>query len=149
MRSKVTKLIPLLSFSLALLLSSCSGQKVDKNTPVISKGDYNFIMYDSNNVKIAEGIFDIEKYEGEVISGKYNFTKVITEFEGYGNMRGGNFTGNINEKEKMLLVDTNPGQADRNVFFNLNIRKSPIEGTWYYTGFRQAAKYSRIKLTKK
>lgn len=100
MRSKVTKLIPLLSFSLALLLSSCSGQKVDKNTPVISKGDYNFIMYDSNNVKIAEGIFDIEKYEGEVISGKYNFTKVITEFEGYGNMRGGNFTGNINEKEK-------------------------------------------------
>lgn len=149
MRSGLTKLIPMLLLSLPLLLSSCSGQKVEKNTPVISKGDYNFTMYDSNNVKIAEGVFDIEKYEGEVISGKYNFTKVISEFEGYGNMRGGNFTGSINEKEKMLLVDTNPGQADRNVFFNLNIRKSPIEGTWYYTGFRKAAKYSRIKLTKK
>lgn len=139
----------LLSFSLVLLLSSCSGQKVEKNIPVISKGDYSFTMYDSNNVKIAEGIFDIEKYEENEILGNYNFTNIISEFEGYGNMRGGKFTGSINEKEKMLLIDTNPGQADRNVFFNLNISKSPIEGTWYYTGFRKISNYCKIKLTRK
>ena len=132
----------------SLVLASCSGQSVEKSDPVISKSDYNFTMYDSNNVRVAVGLFEIENLSSTESSGKYSFTKVITEFEGYGNMKGGKFTGKINNKEKMMLVNTNPGQADRNVFFNLNIKKNPVEGTWYFTGFRNNSKPGKVKLNK-
>lgn len=105
-------------------------------------------MYDSNSIKIAEGSLKVENQENNVISGNYKFENVLTEFEGYSAMNKGKFSGKLNQKENNLLVNTNPGQADRNVFFNIDMSKTPYNGTWYYSGFRNITKPNKIKLSK-
>ena len=128
------------------MFSSCSDEKAGSINQDISTGSYKFILYDSNNIKIAEGSLKVENLQMNVISGDYKFENVVTEFEGFTAMNKGKFTGKLNQKENNLLINTNPGQADRNVFFNLDLGKSPYSGTWYYSGFRNNSKPNKIKL---
>ena len=60
----------------------------------------------------------------------------------------GSFEGDINPEAKTLLIDTNPGAADDNVFFNLKIKKDKMSGTWYYSAFRQQNIMGKIVLIK-
>ncbi|MBK8982951.1 MAG: hypothetical protein IPM38_11655 [Ignavibacteria bacterium] len=136
-------------FFMIIVIAGCSGNKVNRKDNNISKGKYDFTMYDSNNVIIAEGLLIINDHSGNVISGNYNFTKVTSEFNGYGTMDKGKFTGKINQKEENLLLNTNPGQADRNVYFNFDIGKTPVSGIWYYSAFRNSSKPCKITLTMK
>ena len=111
-------------------------------------GDYEFTMYDSTNSKIADGVLTIESHVGEKVMGTYKFTNLVTEFSGYGTMRG-KFDGKVNESEKMILINTNPGVADNNIYFNVKIEKNKLEGEWYYTGFRQNMVYNNVVLKRK
>lgn len=131
-----------------ILYAACSGQKTDDNYSSILTGKYNFSMYDSGEVIIATGTLEIGNKNKNDISGTYSFEKVISEFQCYEFMNKGNFTGKINNKEKTVLINTNPGQADRNVFFNLNIEKEPYTGTWYCSQFRKNSSANKLILKK-
>ena len=136
----------LLFFILALIISGCTGSSNDPNS---QKDVYSFSMYDSLDAVIAKGTMTVDKRESESISGTYSFTSVINEFTGYGAMKKGKFTGKINKAEKMILIDTNPGVADNNVYFNVRIWQDRMEGDWYYTALRQHMTYNKVVLTKK
>lgn len=138
---KVTSLL----FLLLILMSACSSSS---NDPFSQKDVYLFTMYDSLNAVTAKGTMTVDKREGDKLSGTYSFTSVISEFTGYGSMKG-KFTGKINKAEKMILIDTNPGVADNNVYFNVKIWQDRLEGDWYFTGLRQHMSYNKIVLIKK
>ncbi len=133
-----------------MFIISCSGGSDKVNSiGYLSKGQYDFVMYDSTGKKVSEGILDVKSYSESKISGSYNFTKVIEEFAGYQSMSKDEFTGNVNKTEKMVLINTNPTIADNNVFFNLKIESNSLEGEWYYTASRKVSASSLIKLIKK
>ena len=135
----------LLCLLLIISIVGCSGPtKSDSGL----KGDYEFTMYDSANSKIAGGDLTIESHIGEKVTGTYKFTNLVSEFSGYGTMRG-KFEGKVNESEKMILINTNPGVADNNIYFNVKIEKNKLEGEWYYTGFRQNMVYNNVILKRK
>ena len=133
----------LLFLVLICILSGCSGTEYSKNDV------YNFSMYDSLNAVISKGTMTVDERDVNSMSGTYSFTSVINEFTGYGAMKKGKFTGKINKEEKMILIDTNPGVADNNVYFNVRVWQDRIEGEWYYTGLRQHMTYNKVVLTKK
>jgi hypothetical protein len=127
------------------LLCACTG-----NNPSVTETEaYTFTMYDSLNSVIAKGVMEVDERINEKLSGTYSFTSVITEFTGYGAMKKGKFTGKINKEENMILIDTNPGVADNNVYFNVKVWQDRLEGDWYYTGLRQNMTYNKVVLTKK
>lgn len=126
------------------LLCGCAG-----NNASIQKDSYTFTMYDSLNSVVAKGVMEVDERRNEKLSGTYSFTSVITEFTGYGAMKKGKFTGKINKEEKMILIDTNPGVADNNVYFNVRIWQDRMEGDWYFTGLRQHMTYNKVVLIKK
>lgn len=135
--------------AVCIFVVSCSGGSNKVNsTGYLSEGQYKFVMYDSTGSMVSEGNLTVKSYSDSKISGNYNFIKVISEFEGYQSMKKGEFTGNINTKEKMVLINTNPTQADDNVFFNLKIESNRLEGQWYYAASRRVSASSLIKLTK-
>jgi hypothetical protein len=105
-------------------------------------------MYDSAGIKIAEGNLTVKSFKDNKISGDYSFTKVYTEFEGYQSMRKGEFKGSVNDKENMVLINTNPQQADNNVFFNLKIEPLSLKGDWYYSVSRRVSTSSRVEFFK-
>ncbi len=138
-------------FTVFLIASviSCSGGSGRKDSVgYLSEGKYNFIMYDSSGEKTAEGILNVKSFSEIKINGNYSFTKVYNEFAGYESMSKGEFTGKVNNKEKSVLIDTNPLIADNNVFFNLKIGESSLEGDWYYTYSRRVTASCRVKLSK-
>ena len=134
---------------LSIAFISCSGGNSKHNSlGYLSEGSYNFTMYDSAGVKIAEGNLTVKSFKDNNISGTYSFTKVYTEFEGYQSMSKGEFKGSVNDKENMVLINTNPQQADNNVFFNLKIEPLSLKGDWYYTVSRRVSISSRVELFK-
>ena len=135
----------LLCFLILALIMGCSGSPKSESGII---GDYEFTMYDSSNSKIAIGNLTIQSHVGEKVIGTYQFTDLISEFSGYGTMRG-KFDGKVNESEKMILINTNPGAADNNIYFNVKIEKNKLEGEWYYTGFRQNMVYNNVVLKRK
>lgn len=136
------KVIPLLFLVLICMLSGCSG------TEYSEKDVYEFSMYDSLNAVVAKGTMTVDKRESDRLSGTYKFTNIISDFTGQGSMKG-KFTGKINKEEKMILIDTNPGVADNNVYFNVRVWQDRLEGDWYFTGLRQHMTYNKVVLTKK
>ncbi len=134
---------------ICITLVSCSGgNEKTANKKLSAPSEYSMVMFDTTGVKVAEGKFNIVKYSDDRISGTYNFTNVITEFEGYKSMSGGEYTGKINKADNNLLINTNPGKADDNVFFSINAASIESEGIWYYTAGRKVSKSSIVKLTK-
>lgn len=134
---------------LCVFLISCSSSDKVSSTGYLGKGDYEFVMHDSTGKKVSEGILTVKTYSESKVTGNYRFTNVIEQFHGYSSMSNGEFTGNINQAEKMVLINTNPNFADDNVFFNLKIGSSTLEGDWYYSAARKISKASLIKLNKK
>jgi hypothetical protein len=144
---KITKFLFFIFISISI--AACSGGNSKQNSiGYLSRGSYNFSMYDSTGFKIAEGTLTVKSFSDNKLSGVYSFTKVYHEFEGYQSMSNGEFTGSVNEKGKMVLINTNPLQADNNVFFNLKIEPSRLKGDWYYTVSRRVSTPCRVEVFK-
>ena len=144
---KITEFLFLIVICISI--ASCSGGNSKQNSiGYLSRGSYDFAMYDSTGVKIAEGSLIIKSFKDNKISGVYSFTKVHQEFDGYKSMNKGEFTGKVNSRENMVLINTNPLQADNNVFFNLKIEPSSLKGDWYYTISRRVSTSCRVELFK-
>ena len=134
---------------MCITIAACSGGNIKQNSiGYLSKGLYDFTMFDSTGVKIAEGSLMVKSFEDSKISGVYSFTKVYQEFDGYNSMNKGEFTGKVNSKKNMVLINTNPMQADNNVFFNLKIEPSSLKGDWYYTVSRRVSTPCRVEFLK-
>ena len=134
---------------LFIFIYCCSGGNGKQNSiGYLSEGSYDFIMYDSTGLKTAEGSLTVKSFTRKKIQGVYSFTKVYQEFDGYKSMSKGEFTGAVNNKEKMVLIDTNPLHADNNVFFNLKIEPASLKGDWYYTVSRRVSTSCRVELFK-
>lgn len=144
-KTKMFKVKSLLLVIVMAFLCGCAGN----NPSDLHKDSYTFTMYDSLNSVVAKGIMEVDKRDGNNISGTHSFTNVINEFTGYGAMKKGKFTGKINKEEKMILIDTNPGVADNNVYFNVRVWQDRMEGDWYFTGLRQHMTYNKVVLIKK
>lgn len=127
-------------------LNSCSSGK--GNTAfVFGKGKYNFVMSDSTGIEYARGILIAEKYNKGEISGTYEFKKIFKkDFEGLSSMEG-EFSGEVNEKEKAVFINTNPKIADSNVFWNMKLGKSSLSGSWQYSVFRGKMSGGIVKIT--
>jgi uncharacterized protein YaiE (UPF0345 family) len=135
---------------ICMFIIGCSGQyEKETSTGYLQKGQYEFTMYDSTGKKVSEGNLTVKQYSEKEISGNFSLTKVIEEFTGYQSMSKGEFTGKVNQKEKNVLINTNPGVADDNVFFNLKINSSSLEGEWYYTASRRVSTPGKITFYKK
>ena len=83
--------------------------------------------------KIADGVFNIKNWEGDKVSGTYDFTKMyVKDFPGSSTMMG-EFTGNIMDNKKHAVINTNPKLADSNVFINLSALNYSFNGEWKYS----------------
>lgn len=144
---KITEFLFLIVMCISL--ADCSGGNSKQNSiGYLGAGSYDFTMYDSTGIKIAEGSLTVKSFTDNKIRGVYNFKKVYQEFDGYKSMNKGEFTGKVNSKENMVLINTNPLQADNNVFFNLKIEPSTLKGDWYYTVSRRVSTSCRVEFFK-
>ncbi len=139
----------ILHITLFTYICSCSGGSGKQNSiGYLSEEGYDFVMYDSTGIKAAEGSLTVKSITNNKIRGVYSFKKVYQEFDGYKSMNKGEFTGVVNNKEKMVLINTNPLHADNNVFFNLKIEPASLKGDWYYTVSRRVSTSCRVELFK-
>lgn len=144
---KITEFLFLIVICISI--AACSGGNGKQNSiGYLSEGSYSFTMYDSIGAKIAEGNLMVKSFKDNKISGVYILKKVYQEFDGYKSMSKGEFTGKVNSKENMVLINTNPLQADNNVFFNLKIEPSSLKGDWYYTVSRRVSTSCRVEFFK-
>jgi hypothetical protein len=131
-----------------IFASGCSSSDSD---PVFKfgKGKYNFTMSDSTgSKKMIQGIMNVVTYSEDKFTGTLEYTNVYDEnFNGYSSMSK-EFEGNVNMKEKVVWINTNPRIADSNVFWNMKIGKSSLNGEWSYSIFRGQGTKGKIKITK-
>ena len=115
-------------------LFSCSSSNYDDMEDLTFKeGEYSFVMTDSVNYTLLEGIFNIEKLVGENISGTYKVSKeYVKDFPGSSTMRG-EFEGKVSPDGKSAFVNTNPKILDANVLIRLTAGKVSYIGKWEYS----------------
>ena len=141
-------------FAIGVLISiagcSSTNNPCPCNAPLlIEKGKYNFVMYDSTGInKIAEGDFNIESADTTKFKGNYVFKIVFqNDFPGQSSMNG-DFTGQINYKDRKASVNTNPRIADSNVFFSLYLDQTSMFGDWSYSTFRGPRAAGKVSISK-
>lgn len=135
----------LISIPVCAFISGCSSGNSDSSFK-LEKGEYNFVMNDSNKIKLADGIINIKSYSKDKISGTYEFTKKYKDFDGFDVMNG-EFSGEISKAENKVFINTNPKIADSNVFWNLEFKKSGLTGSWVHSVFRGNASRGYVKIT--
>jgi len=130
-----------------IFASGCSSSS-DDSTFTFGKGSYNFVMYDSTGKKIMiKGIMKVVSYQDDKISGTLEYTNVYDDnFSGYSSMSK-EFEGNVIKDEKKVWINTNPRIADSNVFWNMSIGKSSLNGEWSYSVFRGSGLKGKLKVT--
>ena len=139
----------LIFITIGMLVWGCSSGSSDAPDLYFEKGEYSFTLYDSLGNKVADGVFHIKNWEGDNISGTYDFTKMyVSDFPGLNTMTG-NFTGNITDNKKHAVMNTNPKLADSNVFINLTALHYSFSGDWKYatlTGTRGSGGVKAFRL---
>ena len=137
------KIISILSIVLVVLFNSCSGSDTEK-TLTLKTGKYNYTLTDSAGATLVEGEMMLDKItkQKEVpdyhVSGSYTIKTMTTDtsYHGFSTMSGGELSGYYSDEKKFLNINTNPKIADANVFINVTVRSSLLDGTWYYSTFR-------------
>jgi len=124
----------LLYIILAAGLFSCGSSNYDDMEDLTFKeGEYLFVMTDSINNKLVDGIFNIENLVDNNISGTYKVTKeYVEDFPGSSTMRG-EFNGKLSPDGKSAFVNTNPKILDANVLIRLTEGKVTYKGRWEYS----------------
>ncbi|HMS65522.1 MAG TPA: hypothetical protein PKD83_09755 [Ignavibacteria bacterium] len=141
---KISVIVILLAGFVAIGCSS--GNNNDNGGFVFGKGKYKFKMSDSSGTEYLNGILNVKNYENGVISGTYEFKKISNDkFDGFSSMSG-EFEGNVNLKEKVVFINTNPKIADSNVFWNMKIGNKSLYGSWQYSVFRGKTSGGKVKV---
>ena len=110
-----------------------SGEYDDLKDLSFEEGEYIFVMLDTSDNKLFEGVFNIEKREGNNISGTYGITKeYVEDFPGASTMRG-QFDGKLSPDGKRAFVNTNPKISDANIFIRITAGKVSYVGKWEYS----------------
>ncbi len=145
----IRNILYLIQFSILIIISGCSSGEVATSPPFkFGFGEYNFTMSDSSGKALLKGIINVTGVSDDKISGVYTFKNVYDyDFPGLSSMDG-NFEGNIIQSEKKVFINTNPGIADSNVFWNLEMKKKYLEGEWTFSVFRGSMNKGKIKITK-
>lgn len=137
------KTISLLSIVLVILFNSCSGSDTEK-TLTLKTGKYNYSLTDSSGTLLVEGEMMFDKITKQkenpdyMVSGSYTVKTMTTDtsYQGFSTMSGGELSGYYSDEKKFLNINTNPKIADANVFINVTVKSSLLEGSWYYSTFR-------------
>lgn len=127
-----------------IVIAGCSSGNSDSSFE-LKKGEYKFVMTDSNKAMLADGIINIKSYSNDKISGTYKFTKKHKAFDGFDVMNG-EFSGEVSKKENKVFINTNPKIADSNVFWNLKFTKSGLSGSWVHSVFRGSSGRGFVKI---
>ncbi len=120
-------------FFIAGFFSCSSSSYDDLEVLTFKEGEYLFVMTDSVNNKLFEGVFYIEKLVDKSISGTYEVNKKYVEnFPGSSSMRG-EFDGKLSPDGKSAFINTNPKISDANVLIRLTAWKVSYVGRWEYS----------------
>jgi hypothetical protein len=138
-------ILPLLVSAL-LLLGACGGSKttttitkidsVKENKAPVNLGIYDFSIYDSLEVKLADGTLKIESAADKRLGGQYQvINQYVDNIPGLFN-KSGAFEGQYSVEESKLFINMNPKIADANIFLNGTTYQDSVIGTWNYSTFR-------------
>ncbi len=137
------KILSILSILFVIIFSSCSGSDTEKSL-TLKTGKYNYTFTDSAGTTLVDGemMFDkITKHKESgdyLVTGSYTIKTMTTDtsYHGFSTMSGGELSGYYSDEKKFLNINTNPKIADANVFINVNVKSSLLDGSWYYSTFR-------------
>lgn len=137
------KIISILSIILVILFNSCSGSDSEK-TLTLKTGKYSYKLTDSAGTTLVDGEMMIDKITKQkdapeyIVSGSYTIKTMTsdTSYHGFSTMTGGQLSGYYSDEKKFLNINTNPKIADANVFINVSVKSSLLDGSWYYSTFR-------------
>lgn len=137
------KIISILSIVFVILFNSCSGSDTEKTT-TLKSGKYTYTFTDSAGTTLVEGEMMLDKITKQketsdyLVSGSYTIKTMTadTSYHGFSTMSGGELSGYYSDEKKFLNINTNPKIADANVFINVNVKSSLLDGSWYYSTFR-------------
>lgn len=120
-------------FFIAGLFSCSSSSYNEMENLKFTEGEYFFVMTDSVDNKLFDGIYNVEKLDGNNISGTYKVTKeYVEDFPGSSSMRG-EFNGKLSPDGKSAFINTNPKISDANVLIRLTAGKVSYVGRWEYS----------------
>jgi hypothetical protein len=92
---------------------------------------FKFVMKDTLDQILVEGIMNFETADDNTFQGKYNFTKVYNnEFAGFSTMKG-IFNGQYSTETKNGTINTNPKIADYNILIDFKILTKQLKGNFY------------------
>ncbi|MGB9696221.1 MAG: hypothetical protein ACP5P3_03550 [Ignavibacteria bacterium] len=92
---------------------------------------FKFVMKDTLDQILVEGIMFFETADDNTFQGKYNFTKVYNnEFAGFSTMKGV-FNGQYSTTAKSGTINTNPKIADYNILIDFKILTKQLKGNFY------------------
>lgn len=137
------KITAILSIVLVIVFNSCSGSDTEKTT-TLKTGKYNYTLTDSAGTILVDGEMMLDKITKQkdvpdyMVTGSYTIKTMTTDtsYHGFSTMSGGELTGYYSDEKKFLNINTNPRIADANVFINVSVKSSLLEGSWYYSTFR-------------
>ncbi len=111
-------------------------------------GTYHFKMSDSLGSPIADGIINVKSTTNNQLTGTYDIKNIYQkDFPGLGVMDG-EFSGEVNTKEKQIFINTNPRIADSNVFWYLNLNSGLLSGVWTHSTFRGPSANGKVEIAK-
>lgn len=134
------------SLLIAVLLVSCGGSSTKTVNPKLKKGKYSYILTDSLNAPLVEGVMTVDAVTKTDIGGKnmynvtgtYTITNITTDtsYTAFSTMRPGDYKGFYNDSLRTVNINTNPQIADANVFITSDVRTDGLSGWWNFSTFR-------------
>lgn len=126
-----------------LLIAACGTSKTSTEKindihkkSLINTGRYDFILYDTGSVRIADGKLDIKSTDNSRVTGEYSVdNQYVDQIPGNLN-KTGEFDGQYNPVENKITFNMNPKIADANIFMNGTIYADSIIGTWNFSTMR-------------
>ena len=126
---KALILLPL--FMSLPVLQACSGgnQSVTSSSPA---GKYEFVMYDSSDSRLLDGMITLRKTDTTYVS-DITISNKYADFYSYGNMKSAKNYTHYNKNEKTLFINMNPSSTDDNIFITLTSSGNELNGNWTHT----------------
>lgn len=132
-----------------LFFSSCSGSK-EKLPDKILEASYSYILSDSSDNRISEGILTVETAKLQKISGKFEINKNYVSNIKPLNKKNGKFEGNVDENIQSMSINMNPKLADSNIFVNAKVKGDSLIGDWNFStnmGMQQNGRFRAVLIS--
>jgi hypothetical protein len=126
---KVLGLLTLVSF-----ITGCQGSKTDDGKKSLI-GKYAFTASDTLDKMLIDGMMEILKKDGKVLSGKYEVMNRHAEPNELSGIKDkGYFEGQVDEKNGRVFFNLTPKLADNNIFVDAEWKNdSTLAGTWTHS----------------